>query len=95
MAAEMSTGVLAMANTYEAQPAVSLLVLKVEGNFMKKADGLTTFTCEDGKMVERVVNEARASGKPRVITMRSIGKNKNGETVAEFAVSWTFKVKSS
>lgn len=95
MAAEMSTGVLAMANTYEVQPAVSLLVLKIEGNFMKKADGLTTFTCEDGRMVERVVNEATASGKPGVITMRSVGKNTSGDTVAEFAVTWSFKVKTS
>ena len=94
MAAEMSTGVLAMAHTYGQQPPVSMLVLKVEGNFMKKADGLTTFTCEDGRLVAQMVREATASGKPTTTTMRSTGINKDGDTVAEFVVTWTFKVKA-
>ncbi len=93
MAAEMSTGVLAMAHTYGQQPPVSMLVLKVEGNFMKKADGLTTFTCDDGRLAAQMVREATASGKATTTTMRSTGKNKDGDTVAEFVVTWTFKVK--
>jgi hypothetical protein len=95
MAAEMSTGVLAMAHTYKQNPAVSMLVLKIEGNFMKKANSLTTFTCEDGQLVTQLVNDAMASGKPTTATMRSTGKNEEGDTVAEFAITWTFKVKSS
>jgi hypothetical protein len=95
MAAELSTGVLAMANTYEANPAVSMLVLKVEGNFMKKATGLTTFTCEDGDLVTRSVNDAVASGKAVKVLMRSTGKNQEGDTVAEFAITWSFKSKTS
>ncbi len=93
MAAEMSTGVLAMAHTYRQDPAVSMLVLKVEGNFMKKATGITTFTCEDGKLVTQLVREALSSGKATTATMRSTGKNKEGDTVAEFAITWTFKSK--
>ena len=93
MAAEMSTGVLAMAHTYRQDPAVSMLVLKVEGNFMKKATGITTFTCEDGKLVTQLVREALSSGKATTATMRSTGKNKDGDTVAEFAITWTFKSK--
>lgn len=95
MAAEMSTGVLGMANIYEVVPSVSMLVLKVEGNFMKKATGITTFTCEDGQLVARAVNDATAYGKPVTVIMRSTGKNKEGDTVAEFAVTWSFKAKSS
>lgn len=95
MAAEMSTGVLAMAHTYRQVPAVSMLVLKVEGNFMKKAAGLTTFTCDDGQLVTQLVREALSSGKPTTAVMRSTGKNKDGETVAEFAITWTFKTKAS
>src|SRR4051812_15998392 len=37
MAAEMSTGLLAMGNVYGRKPKVSLLVTAVEGNFLKKA----------------------------------------------------------
>ncbi len=94
MAAEMSTGVLAMAHTYKQDPAISMLVLKVEGSFMKKATGITTFTCDDGKLVTQLVRDAMASGKATTATMRSAGINKEGETVAEFAITWTFKVKA-
>lgn len=95
MAAEMSTGLLAMAHTYQQDPAVSMLVLKVEANFIKKAIGVTKFTCEDGQLVKQLVRDAYASGKPTTAIMRSSGVNKEGETVAEFAITWTFKVKSA
>ena len=95
MAAEMSTGVLAMAHTYKQSPPVSMLVLKVEGNFMKKAAGVTTFSCEDGRLVKQLVNDAMASGKATTAVMRSTGRNEAGDTVAEFAITWTFKVKEN
>lgn len=95
MAAEMSTGVLAMAHTYQQDPAVSMLVLKVEANFIKKATSVTKFTCEDGQLVKQLVRDAYASGKATTAIMRSTGINKEGETIAEFAITWTFKVKSS
>ena len=94
MAAEMSTGVLAMAHTYKQEPAVSMLVLRVEGNFMKKATGRTTFTCEDGQLVTQLVRDAMSSGKPTTAIMRSTGKNAAGDTIAEFAITWTFKAKT-
>jgi hypothetical protein len=94
MAAEMSTGVLAMAQTYKQVPAVSMLVLKVEGSFSKKATGVTTFVCEDGNIVKQVIREAVASGKATTATLRSLGTNDAKEVVAEFAITWSFKVKS-
>lgn len=95
MAAEMSTGLLAMAHTYQQDPAVSMLVLKLEANFVKKATGVTKFTCEDGHLVKQLVRDAYSSGKATTAIMRSVGINNKGETVAEFAITWTFKVKSN
>lgn len=95
MAAEMSTGLLAMAHTYQQDPAVSMLVLKLEANFVKKATGVTKFICEDGHLVKQLVRDAYASGKATTAIMRSTGINNEGETVAEFAITWTFKVKSN
>ena len=43
MAAEMSTGILAMAHVYKRSPKTSMLVIAVEGKFYKKAIGKTTF----------------------------------------------------
>lgn len=94
MAAEMSTGVLAMAHTYEQQPAISMLIINTQGHFIKKATGLTTFTCEDGMAIQHIIKEAMASGKSTSIAARSVGKNKSGEVVAEFSFTWSFKIKS-
>ena len=93
MAAEMSTGVLAMAFTFEQKPAMSMLVIKTEAVYLKKATGVTTFTCEDGPMLKQAIDEAMASGKGTSFAARSIGKDKDGETVAEFTITWSFKAK--
>lgn len=93
MAAEMSTGVLAMAHIYQRKPAVSMLVLKVEGNFIKKAADRTTFICNDGALIQQMIEESIATGEGRTVTAHSIGVNKAGETVAEFWVTWSFKAK--
>ena len=95
MAAEMSTGLLAMAHTYEQKPAISLLVVKMEAVFFKKAIGLTTFTCEDGLLVEQVINEAMASGKSTTIAARSVGVDQNENVIAEFIITWSFKARPS
>lgn len=95
MAAEMSTGVLALAHIYKRQPAVSMLVSKVEGSFLKKATGITVFTCEDGLTIKQTIEDAIITGEGKIITAKSYGRNKEGEIVAEFAITWSFKVKSN
>ncbi len=94
MAAEMSTGVLAMAFTYEQKPSISMLVIKTEAVYMKKATGITTFTCEDGPMLKQTINEAMASGKGTSFAARSVGRDKDGAIVAEFTITWSFKAKA-
>lgn len=93
MAAEMSTGVLAMAHVYERKPGVSMLVLKIQGNFTKKATGITTFTCEEGPAIRQAVEMAISSGQSRIVTAKSFGRNQANEIVAEFDITWTFKAK--
>ena len=95
MAAEMSTGVLAMGHIYKKDPEVSMLVTKIEGNFFKKATGTVTFISEDGKRIASMISEAMASGKSISVNTYSSGKNKEGETIAEFVVTWSFKVKTA
>jgi hypothetical protein len=94
MAAEMSTGILAMANVYGRKPAVSMLVLTVNGDYKKKAVGLTTFTCDQGALVKQVVEDAVTTMKPGTVTLTSTGRNEAGEVVAEFLIEWGFKVKN-
>lgn len=94
MAAEMSTGVLAMAHVYGLKPHVSMLVTKVEGRFLKKATGNSLFTCSAGQRLREVIQTAYTSGEAQEISVDSIGKNIAGETVAEFTITWSFKRKS-
>jgi len=93
MAAEMSTGALALAHLYKRKPPVSMLVVKTEGEYFKKAVDKTTFVCDDGSEINRMIGEAVATGEARTIRAKSIGKNKAGELVAEFYITWSFKAK--
>ncbi len=94
MAAEMSTGIIALAHLYKQEPKVSILVRKIEGTFHKKATSRTTFTCEDGGRVESAIRDTIATGKSVYVNMYATGKDKNGELIATFTVSWSFMVKS-
>ena len=63
--------------------------------YYKKATGITTFTCEDGNAIFSIVEEAISTGEAKSIKAKSTGINNNGELVAEFFITWSFKVKSS
>ncbi len=93
MAAEMSTGVLAMMNTYKSNPPISMLVTGLEAAYFKKATGITTFICADGLAITQTIEEAITTGEGKIIKIKSIGKNDKGELVAEFFITWSFKVK--
>jgi hypothetical protein len=71
MAAELSTGALAMLATRSAPAPAALLIVGLEATFEKKATGLTTFTCEDGDTVFAAVAETLATGEPAVVRARS------------------------
>jgi hypothetical protein len=93
MAAEMSTGLLAMMNIYERKPSVSMLVLSVNGSFHKKATSVTTFRCEDGNKIRDAVEQAIATGEGVTVDTRSVGVNDKGEIISSFDIRWSFKAK--
>ncbi len=94
MAAEMSTGSLAMAHLFRIDPPVSMLVVKVGSEYFKKATARTSFVCEDGELFKNAIAETIATGEARIVKARSVGRNKEGEVVAEFYITWSFKVKT-
>ncbi|CAN5844198.1 DUF4442 domain-containing protein [soil metagenome] len=94
MAAELSTGLLAMMGVYQAQPSISLLLTKVEGTFRKKAVGKIAFTCSDGEAIEAAIQEAKATGAGTTVTATSTGTDEAGDQVAEFRITWAFKARS-
>ncbi len=94
MAAELSTGAICMANLYKRQPAASMLVTKIEGEYYKKAIGTITFTCNMGKMVEQVVDDCYDNNEAKAIRCETTGINQQGEEVARFWITWSFKTKT-
>ena len=93
MAAEASTGILCMSAVYKRKPSVSILIVKIEGSFTKKAIGKIIFTCADGLRIHQAVEDAISSGESRTTTCKSMGKNEAGEIVAEFFCTWSFKAR--
>jgi hypothetical protein len=93
MAAEMSTGLLALMYIHKVEPPVSMLVLKVHGNYHKKATGITTFRCGDGIAIKHAVEKAIATGEGVMLETISRGYNEKQEMVADFSIVWTFKSK--
>lgn len=93
MAAELSTGALALAHIYKRNPPVSMLVVKVESEYLKKAADKTTFVCEDGALIRQAIEDSVATSEGRIIRAKSVGRNKAGEVVAEFYITWSFKAK--
>ena len=93
MAAEMSTGALCLVHLYQRNPPVSMLVVKVESEYFKKATDKTFFTCEDGLKIKGSIEQAIQTGESKIIRARSVGKNDAGIIVAEFFITWSFKSK--
>ena len=94
MAAEMSTGALAMVHLYRRRPAVSMLVTKLEAEYFKRATTQTLFICADGEAILQAIQKAIATGEPQIIRARSVGVNPAGEKIAEFFITWSFKAKT-
>ncbi|MDO6389278.1 DUF4442 domain-containing protein [Pontibacter sp. BT731] len=93
MAAELSTGLLCMAQTYKSDPAVSMLVVHMEADFMKKAVGKITFTCEDGQRIKAAADQTKATGEGVTVVATSTGIDEAGDRVAEFRFTWSLKAK--
>ena len=95
MASEVSTGILGMGALYKRKPAVSMLVVKNEGHYFKKAVGKILFTCSDGNAILEAVEKAISTGEGTTHNCHTIGTNEAGEIVAEFYFTWSFKARKA
>ncbi len=93
MAAEMSTGMLALMMTRDSKPSVSMLVTHLESDFVKKATGITTFSCNDGKLINETIEKTIITGEGQTFNATSIGTSLSGEVEAKFLIQWSFKAR--
>ena len=94
MAAELSTGALALLATELAGEPVALLIVNLTASFGKKATALTSFTCEDGTKAFDAVAATVATGEPATATLETVGRMADGTEVARFTFTWSFKKRS-
>ncbi|MEO1514966.1 MAG: DUF4442 domain-containing protein [Bacteroidota bacterium] len=93
-AAELSTGIIGMLATL-GRGRISMLVTKIESEFVKKANTDTIFRCDDGQKIIDAVQEALDTGEGRIVRSMSVGTQQSGEVVSRVYVTWSFKKKSS
>lgn len=93
MAAELSTGALAMAAVESAPRPVAMLITGLTASFEKKAVSLTSFTCTEGARFFEAVDQTIATGEPVVVEAPTIGTSSDGVVVARFTFTWSFKVR--
>lgn len=95
MAAELSTGALALAAVELAPKPVSMLITGMNAEFGKKATGVTAFTCADGAAMSAAVAHTVATGEPVTVEAATVGTAPDGQVVARFTFTWSFKVKAA
>lgn len=93
MAAEFSTGALCISKIRQSKHKIAMLVVNLEASFTKKAIGKIVFHCDQGEDVDATIKKALATGEPQTLRMRSVGIDSQGDQVAEFFFTWSFKGK--
>ena len=94
MAAEMSTGLLSILYVRAASKRVSMLVVKMEASFHKKAVSRTFFHCAEGQHIQDAIAQAITTGEPVTLVTHSEGLSADGTSIASFVITWSFRAAS-
>ncbi|UZR95477.1 DUF4442 domain-containing protein [Chondrinema litorale] len=94
MAAELSTAALAITAIQGYKPSVATIIVNLEAEFIKKATGKVTFTCEDGMAIFEAVNQCLATKEATSVKVKTTGRMADGTIVSTFWLTWSFKQRS-
>ncbi|MDP2235285.1 MAG: DUF4442 domain-containing protein [Bacteroidales bacterium] len=93
MAAELSSGLLAMDAVSRSPVPVSMLVLEMKAEFIKKAKTRIRFKSTDGDTIAEAVLQCVKGNEGRTVVVATDGLDDDGNLVARFWFTWTFKRK--
>ncbi len=91
-AAEFASGMLAQLHLQE-KPPVSMLVVGLEAEFLKKAGADLLFTCADGREIQAAIDRALATREGQIVRATSLGTLPDGTLAARFHITWSFRAK--
>lgn len=94
MAAELATGALIIMKIKQLNRNMSMLVIKNEAQFTKKAKGQIIFSCTEGKEIDMLLKKAIETGAGQTITLTAEGRDASGDVVSVFNFLWSVKLKS-
>lgn len=94
MAAELATGALIIMKIKQLNRNMSMLVIKNEAQFTKKAKGQIIFSCTQGKEINMLLKKAIETGAGQTITLTAKGRDASGDVVSVFNFLWSVKLKS-
>lgn len=94
MVSEMASGLLLLMYTYKIKPSVSTFVVGCEAKFHKRAVGITTFKCDQGLEIAKLVEETCRDFQAKEIRCVANGYDESGDLVAEFVFIWGLKARS-
>ena len=95
MAAELVTGILMMKKIKDSGQKISMLVVKQEGTFHKKATGRITFSCDQGKAIDEIIEKAIKTNEGQSLVIGAAGFDQENDMVSDFEFTWSIKVKSN
>lgn len=93
MAAELATGALIITKIKALKKNISMLVIKNEAQFTKKAKGRITFCCHQGLAIDEALRATIESGEGQTLTLTAEGRDEAGDLVATFNFLWSLKRK--
>ena len=94
MAAELVTGILMIKKIKESGSKISMLVVKQEGSFHKKATGNIIFSCDEGAAIDKVIDAAIKTKEGQSLVLKASGFDQDNEMVSSFEFTWSIKSKS-
>lgn len=89
--ADTCVGMLAFDKIHQSGKNISLVFKDFKAQFIKRAEGDTLFVCEQGVLIQELIDEVVRTGERAHRTIPAVAKVK-GEVVAEFELTLSLKL---
>ena len=97
MGADIAGGLIVFQTMMKTNEKLSFVFKDIRGEFLKRAEDDVHFACEDGAVIQEMVERARRSGEREETTVRVVArvpKKLGDEPVANFALTLSVKRKT-
>ena len=94
MAAELSTAAPVFMALKGVDANIAFIIVDLKAEFVKKAQSKVTFSCADYKEIYAAISKMNQPDDTVIITAKSVGRDADGNEVATFYFTWSFKMRA-